>query len=218
MNVVGIIALSLLAGIVLVVIIGGLVTLVLLHLRVQKSQTELVKALTEFTSKWESSSGQAVDNLERLMEDAGKEFCDIAVQYKTELVGVVESARSSFGGIRQDIKTSQENQTNSIGIVLKAHAERFEAAMSRINGEALTRASIEALRALRELSALTVTLKNLLVDHQSPAAELGPEEYGPSDELFVGQSDTARLDDVAARDEATIYATQFSDATVRTEQ
>lgn len=198
MNVIGIIALSLLAGIVLVVQIGGLATLIVLHLRVQKSHVALAAAMEKFAMDAASSSGQARESLS----------------------GIVEGARNSFGGIRKEIVTAQENQSRSIEIVLKAHSEGFNAALGKINGEALTRASIEALRALRELSALVVTLKNLLVDHQAPAAELGPEEYGPSDELFVRTSDTARMDAQEERESASIYGSQFDAGlpVVRTEQ
>lgn len=198
MNTVGIIALSLLAGIVLVIIIGGLATLILLHIRVQKSHTALVNAMEKFTADIWSSSGQARESLS----------------------GIVEGARNSFGGIRKEIVTAQENQSKSIEIVLKAQGEQFNAALGKINGEALTRASVEALRALKELSALTVTLKNLLVDHSAPAVDLGPEEYGPNDDLFVKQGDTARMDDLTQREETSAYTNQFEAGlpVVRTEQ
>lgn len=135
------------------------------------------------------------------------------VKAMTEFTGetsrIVEACRSAFGGIRQEIKSAMEGQTRAIGTTIGAHEAKFNEALGKINGEALMRASVEALRALKELSALTVTLKNLLVDHSAPAAELGPEEYGPNDDLFVKQGDTARMDDLTQREENSAYTNQF---------
>lgn len=221
MNLVGIIALSLLAGAFLIVIVGGLATLIVLHLRVQKSHAELVSAMAEFTANQSSSIGQNHENLENLMEDAAAEFGDLVGQCKVDLVAIIESARSSFGSIRQEIKTSLAVQDELFDASLKAHASLISEKVGSINGQMLEQASIRAVRALGELTQLTTTLRNLLHSHETqPGADLAPEEYGPSDDLFVKQGDTARMDAMAERYESSsMYDSQFAEGlpVVRTE-
>lgn len=199
MNTIGVVALSLLAGIFLVILVGGLATLIVLHLRVQKSHAGLVEAMAVFTAKQESSIGRTLEGLEK----------------------IVESARSSFGGIRQDIKTSQDAQGKLLTKSLKDHEAVFSEKVGAINGQVLEQASIRAMRALDGLNQLTNTLRNLLHSHEMrPGTELGPEEYGPSDELFVKQGDTARMDEIVNEAEsATAYGAQFEEGlpVVRTE-
>ena len=58
------------------------------------------------------------------------------------------------------------------------------------------------------------TLQALLVSHEVPegAADLSPEQYGPSDTIYSTVSESARLDQADARQEAEGNAPQFSGA------
>lgn len=194
MNVAAIVIASIFGGALFIVILAGMAALIFLHLRAAKERAELTKTLTAFQEKMESITGQA----------------------KADLTGIVESAKSSFSGIRVEIKTSQELQAKALGKSLKEFEAAFRETIGKINGDMLLKSSMQALQATREISALCVTLKSLLVDHEAPAAtsELGPEEYGPSDTIYSQVSPAARMDAALEQQEAADAAPLFSTAEV----
>jgi hypothetical protein len=189
MSSVGLILASFLAGILMLLIVAGLAALIWLHIRSQRQMEELAKNLVGFS----------------------QELMDTLELHRTDTTSMIDGARSSFTGIRQEIKTSQDAQAKALAAALKAHETAFKDTIGRINGDVLVKASVEAIRATRELSVLAQTLKNLLADHAAPAAtDLGPEEYGPSDTIYAMRNDAGRLDDSAMQDEADEQAPLFS--------
>lgn len=169
------------AGALFVVLIGGIATLIVLHIRGQKSAKEHAEIMADFMA-----------DLENLMNDA-----------KQELGTIVGDARASFSGIRQEIKASQDAQSKSLAKALKDQEAVFEAKVGNINGEILQAASVRAVQACSKLSTLAVTLQTMLVAHEvQPGSDLGPEEYGPSDTIYDMQNVTGRRDDAALAEEA----------------
>ena len=132
--------------------------------------------------------------------------------FSTDLKGMVEKTQTSFTGIRADIKTAQEKQGKELSKTLKEHEAAFRDTIGKIDGETLVRASVQALHTMRELAALAQTFKNLLADHEAPAAmNLAAEEYGPSDTIYEMPSRTSQLDEVALREEAREMEPLFAD-------
>jgi len=195
METVGVILASVFAGVFLVLLVAGMVMLIVLHLRSKKESQALRESMANFIK-------------------LSAETQNLQLQ---QLTGIIEGARSSFTGIRQDIKTSQETQAKSLAKTLKDHETAFRETIGKINGDVLLKASMQAVQALRELSALSITLKNLLVDHETPAAssELGPEEYGPSDTIYAKVSEASRMDmaemNEAVAEAAPLYSTGMAE-------
>lgn len=190
METVGVILASVFAGVFLVLLVAGMVMLIVLHLRSKKESEALRESMANFIK-------------------LSAETQNLQLQ---QLTGIIEGARSSFTGIRADIKTSQEAQAKALAKTLKDHETAFKETIGKINGDALLRASMQALQATREISALCITLKSLLSDHEAPAAmtELGPEEYGPSDTIYSRQSEAARLDQAELNDAVAEVAPLYS--------
>ena len=181
MSTVAVAIVSVFASFLLLIIVLGLIALIVLHLRAQKANKDLVAFLA---------------------------------QYKTDLAGIVEGARSSFAGIRQEIKASQEKQDKLLAAALKAHDAGFREAIGKFNPTALEAASIKIFNASATLVRVASTLQALLVSHEVPegAADLTPEEYAPSDTIYSAISESARLDQADQRAQAEENAPIYSGA------
>lgn len=189
METVGIILASILGGIFVVVLVGGMATLIVLHIRGQKSAAALQKSMADFIA--ESKMGQD--------------------SFQKELSGIVDGARSSFSGVRTEVAKALETQLKAVSKALKDQEQVFADKVGNINGEVLQAASIRALQSCRDLSSLTITLRNMLVEHEvQPGANLAPEEYGPSDTIYAMQGAVDRADAASIRDEAEELQPQFS--------
>lgn len=201
MNSVAISIVSVFAGVLLVLLIGGMAALIVLHLRAAKAHRELLTRMDVFAQETTENFATFSTSL------AG-----VLTQQRADVGTMIDGARSSFTGIRQDIKTAQEAQGKSLAKSLKEFEAAFRESIGKINGEALFKASVENMRAVREMTALCITLKSVLADHEAPAAltELGPEEYGPSDTIYSRVAETARLDEAAQDEAAAESAPQFS--------
>jgi hypothetical protein len=181
MATVGLVLLSVFGGIFFVLLVGGMATLIVLHVRGQKSAKEHAGAMADFA-----------EDMESLLESQ-----------RAELTSLIEGARASFSGIRQEIKASQDAQSKVLAKALKDQEAVFEAKVGNINGEILQAASVRAVQACSKLSTLAVTLQTMLVAHEvQPGADLAPEEYGPSDTIYDSQNITGRRDDAALAEEA----------------
>jgi gas vesicle protein len=183
------IIIALFAGALFIVIIGGMAALIVLHIRGQKSAAELQKSMADFIA--ESKAGQE--------------------SFQKELVGIVDGARSSFSGVRTEVAKALETQLKAVSKALKDQEQVFADKVGNINGEVLQASSLRALQACRDLSILTNTLRNMLVDHEvQPGADLAPEEYAPSDTIYAMQGAVDRADAASIRDEAEEMQPQFS--------
>jgi len=183
------IIIALFAGALFIVIIGGMAALIVLHIRGQKSAAELQKSMAAFIS--ESKTGQE--------------------SFQKELSGIVDGARSSFSGVRTEVAKALETQLKAVSKALKDQEQVFADKVGNINGEVLQASSLRALQACRDLSILTNTLRNMLVDHEvQPGANLAPEEYAPSDTIYSRQGMVDRADEAAIRDEVDELTPQFS--------
>ncbi len=183
------IIIALFAGALFIVIIGGMATLIFLHIQGQKSAAALQKSMADFIA--ESKSGQE--------------------SFQKELAGIVDGARSSFSGVRTEVAKALETQLKAVSKALKDQEQVFADKVGNINGEVLQAASMRALQSCRDLSSLTITLKNLLVEHETmPGADLAPEEYGPSDTIYSQPSIVDRADAAAIRAEVEELQPQYS--------
>jgi hypothetical protein len=147
-------------------------------------------------------------------QKANRELAAFLTQYKSDLTSLVDGARSSFTGIRQEIKTSQEKQDKLLANALKAHDAGFRDAIGKFNPTALEAASIKIFNASATLVRVASTLQALLVTHEVPesAADLLPEEYAAGDTIYSSISESARLDQADQRSQAEEEAPLFSGA------
>lgn len=188
-----IIVISVFGGAALLLIVAALAALVVLHLKSQKVFKELTAQMLEYA--------QTMDTLlENNHEELGKQ---------------VEGAKQSFGNLRQDIKASQDAQKKALDGTLKKHEETFREAMGKINATALEAASIRGMKAAQTMEQVAGMLRNLVMAADvpvSPGADLGPEEYAPSDTIYDRQSTTGLLDERELQREAAEEAPLFTAA------
>lgn len=144
---------------------------------------------------------------------SNKELQAALTDYAADFEKMIEGARSSFGGLRADIKASQDAQKKALDATLKKHEDAFRETMGRINATALEAASVRGLKAAQEMTQVAAMLKNMLLAHDvpQPGEDLGPEEYGPSETIYSRQGDTAKMDDIVAAAEAEDAAPLFAE-------
>lgn len=171
MNPAAIAIVSLFAGVVLVIIVGGLATLIYLHIQFKK-QVATVTAQFTATAK--------------------------------EITESITGARTSFGGIRQDVKTALIAHGNEVGDVLAKHRKSLDEMIGKINGVALEAACAHVVRSSKEIAAVAVNLQRLLYpidgieQGEVIRPPLAPEEFAPEDTVYVAQTATARSDTLAS--------------------
>jgi predicted membrane metal-binding protein len=190
MNVAAAILIAIFAGAFLVVIVGALAALIVLHLRMRKSQKETLAAFTEFTTGLDSA----------------------LAKQRSDTAAIIDGARNSFTGIRQEIKTSQEAQANALARTLKDHEQAFRETMGKINATALEAASVRGLQAANRIVQVAQTLQAMLIEGAAPptGTDLAPEEAAPNDTIYAMQGYTARLDEAAEQFASEELTPQFS--------
>ncbi len=180
MNVIGVVAISLLCGLFLALLLAGLGTLLWLAVSLRKE----LKTLRD----------------ER--ESVSKETRAVLAQYQVEIAKQIESSKSSFGTIRTDMsRLLEENRKKTDGI-LNEHRRQMQGSIDKINAEALQGAAARAIQAcLRLENAVGVIQKLFLNSEERVTNEYGPEEFAPESSTFGGppsgysQSQTARFDE-----------------------
>ena len=112
----------------------------------------------------------------------------------------ITGARTSFTGIRQDVKTALETHGNQVADVLAKHQKAFEETVGKVNGAALEAACVRSIKAAGQITAVAKSLQALLyaqdggMEPAPTAAPLAPEEYGPEDTIYAVQSPQAKMD------------------------
>lgn len=195
MNVIGIVAISVLAAIFLFALLGGVGVLIWLAIRLRR---DLDAAQTKSTSVHAETEKLLAAN-------------------QAEVKGSIEAARAKFDGIRSQIMaaiddsrkavdTAQVAQTKALDDVLAVHRKEMQDGIDKINAEALTTVAVRLTQVcVRAEKAVAVLQQMILESEKSPGAEYGAEEFAPEENRFgpppsgFSQSITARLDDEADR-------------------
>lgn len=178
---IGDIALAFIGGIVFLVIVGGIAAVIYVQFRINKKQAEIEAAIQNFSTSLNST----LEN------------------YKQEIGSIVDGARQGFTGIRQDIKTSQENQEKKLSATMKALEKSFADTVGKINGDALQISAAKSIQAAARIERTANLLNQILMTHEVPQeTNLGAEEYAPTDAGRTIYSATAIQDQVVMQEEA----------------
>lgn len=164
MQTASVVIVSLFLGALFIVILGGMATLIVLHLRLKKS-----------------------------LADASVAF----VASVADMKSLVDGARTSFGGIRQDIKTALNEHGNLVADTLAKHEAAFQEKLGKINGAALEVACARAVKASNQIVQVASFLQTLMTSGSEPASAEAPaaEAYGPEDTVYARRSRTAEVDE-----------------------
>jgi hypothetical protein len=175
MNTAAVVLVSIFIGALFIVILGGLATLIYLHIQVRKAQTEMLAEYQEST-EW-------------LRKMAGDLVGEVSEQ--------VSGARTSFSGIRTDIKAALESHGNLVADTLAKHEAAFQEKLGKINGAALEVACARAVKASNQIVGVATFLQKMLAEGAEPATDekLAPDSYGPEDTVYTKQSRTAAVDE-----------------------
>ena len=175
METAGVVVLALFGGAIFIVILGGLATLIVLHIRQRKMQIEIS---AEFRA--------AVDKLGTLTQ-----------KLAADVDGSISGARTSFGGIRTDIKAALEAHGNLVADTLAKHEAAFQEKLGKINGAALEVACARAVKASNQIVQVASFLQSLMTSGAEPASAEAPaaEAYGPEDTVYARRSHTAAVDE-----------------------
>lgn len=157
-------------------------------------------------------------DLRRLLKET--KSTDIAVQNKIEAIllahqadlkATIESAKASFGGIRNDSRAQLETQRKEITETLAEHRQRMQQAIDKINAEALAASAAKAIEASLRMEKAIAVFQRFLTDNiERTTNDYGPDDYAPEGNefggppSFFGVGTTSRLDDEAERETAAV--------------
>lgn len=190
MNEVGVVVISVLAGMFLLVLVAGLGYLVWIALDIRKS---LVAINAEKSSVY---------------AETGKFLAELRADLKSQ----VEAGRSSFSGIRTEMKTLMEehrgktcslleDHRKETGAMIVASEKAMQVGIDKINAEALAGAAGRTLQACLRLEKVATILQQMMIDTEGRAThDYAPEEFAPETAFGTppssyNQSTTAALDE-----------------------
>lgn len=189
MSLIGIVAISVLAALFLFTLLAGLAVLIWLALRVRKEIASLSAVYAE---------------TQKLLQS-----------HQAESRTSIESAKSSFGAIRNEVKTALDGQQKAaeqaladhqkaLTVTLDGFRREMQAAIAKINAEALQTVAVRLTQVcVRAEKAIGVLQQLILETEKSPGAQYGDEEFAPEESTFgappsgYSRSQTARMDDEA---------------------
>jgi hypothetical protein len=204
MNVIGIVAISVLAALFLFALLGGTGLLIWLAMRQRR---ELAAAQATNTTVHAETEKLIAAN-------------------QAEVKNAIEGARSKFDGIRTQImaaiddsrkatEAAQVAQLKALNEVLSVHRKEMQEGIDKINAEALQTVAVRLLQVCVRSEKAVAVLQELILEHEkAPGAEYGAEEFAPEENRFgpppsgYGQSVTARLDAEADRVETAEVLTE----------
>lgn len=189
MNLVGIIAISVLSALFLFALLAAVAALVWLALRIRKD------------------AAAAQQENRRIYAETEKL---LAAQQ-----AVIESAKSAFGSIRTEMRTSLDGNQKGHEALLAAHQKELNvtldtfrldinAAIAKINAEALQTVAVRLTQVcIRAEKAIGVFQQLILNSEKAPGDEYAPEAFAPEESTFgappsgFSVSQTARMDQEA---------------------
>lgn len=200
----GLVAISLLGGVLLVVILGGMCLLGYFMLQARKvaaGHSGELKAMLDtqkvFLVSWLEQAEEVVSE-SRTENEA----------FSAENKAIIEGLKSSLTSSRAESRTTQAEFSKDIKAILKSQNDEMKKRVESINGEALQAASIRAINACLRIEKITALLQGMLLTHnereESPTG-LGAEEYAPDDAgTIYDQNPTAKQDALFDFDEETV--------------
>lgn len=195
MNIIGIVAISVLAALFLFALLGAAATLVWLALRLRRELAEAQK---------HNASVHA-------------ETAKVLAANQAEVKSLIEGSRSKFDGIRAQIQVAieesrratdaaQVEQAKALNEVLATHRKEMQVGIDKINAEALQTVAVRLTQVcIRAEKAISVLQQMILDSERAPGAEYGAEEFAPEENKFgpppsgFSRSTTARMDEEADR-------------------
>lgn len=184
MNTVGIVCLSILAGVLLVVIIGGGAGLAVYIYRSRKDNAEHAA------------------KLKFMLDTHAADYAAAASEISEQLA----SLKGVVTGTRTEMRTAMADFTTEVRSVLTQHRDEMGMMLSRINGEALTAASASIIGAAKRLTDVAATVQAMLLaaDGEGLPHDMEPEEAAPAEHSVYSVSPVA-ADDRAAELEETLF-------------
>lgn len=173
MNVIGIVSLSLLCGLFLALLIGGLATLLWLAVKLRREVSQMTAAMQTLI--------------------AGNH---------AEMKSSIESAKASFSSIRTEMKTVLDTHNKSTRSMLEEHRKQMKEGIDKINAEALIGASARAVQACQRLENAAGIIQKLFLDANDVPTGRGyaPEETAPENTTFGGPPSAFSLSQTSAMD------------------
>ena len=128
-------------------------------------------------------------------------------QNAAETKALFESARSSFQALQRETKTIQEANVLSTAKLLDEHGRKMAELIGKINGEAMSQAAAQNIKAVTQLTQLIGILQQAFTDQEQRVANTyAPEEYARESEtsfpgtpasIYNSVSQTAAFDEQA---------------------
>ena len=191
MSTFGIVALSLLAGLFLAIIVGGLAAMIWYGRQVKLAADALAKAVNFVHA------------------ETGRE---LAEQLKA-ITAVLESAKSNFQGIRDEMRKSQSITLQETRDTLEAHRVEMDKMIQTINGvrfidsaKKIDKSSAILWKVAQKLEAITTAEPEFDDTEGAERARAWPaeraEEYAPAGETIYDHTRVVKVDQQVEQEEA----------------
>ena len=182
MNSAGLVAIALIAGVMLVVILGGMAVLGIYLYRIQKMILQTSQANEDLFVRMDS----AFDRFVTSVADQFAFHAEESERLDDERADTMKALQSSMGQFRTETRQT-----------LEVHRQAMDEKLTALNAPALQAASVNIQRATREITQAAVLIKELVLDQEERATNdtgMGPEEYAADGRSSVYQSETAFAD------------------------
>lgn len=190
MSTFGIVAISLISGLFLALIVAGLAAMIWYGIQVKRAAEALAKSVAA------------------VYAETGKE---LAEQLKT-ITAVLESAKSNFQGIRDEMRKSQSATLQETRATLEAHRVEMDKMIQTINGvrfiesaKKIDKASAVLWKVAQTLQAVTTAEPELEDTDGNERARAWPaeraEEYAPEGETIYDHTRVVKADQQVEQEE-----------------
>lgn len=182
MNMIGVVAISVLAAIFLCALFVGVGTLIWMAYTLKRQLQD---------SKKENGLVHA-------------ETTKILVAYQAESKAQIDSAKASFAAVRNAIQAQLEAQQKELHATLDEHRRQMGVSIEKINADALVTVATRLTQVcIRTEKAISVLQQLILATEQTPATDYPAEAFAPEESQFgappsgFSLSQTARFDQEA---------------------
>jgi hypothetical protein len=195
MNIVGVIAISILCALVVVSLLAAAGVLLWLAVRLRRELAEIQKQNALVYAETKSVLAENKEDMKFSIEGARSKFDGIRTQIQT----TIESSRKAA-------EAAQVEQGKALNEVLATHRKEMQEGIDKINAEALQTVAVRMTQVcVRAEKAIGVLQQMILESERAPGAEYGAEEFAPEEGKFgpppsgFSIGTTARLDEEVDR-------------------
>jgi len=188
MNSAALVALSLIAGVFLVILIAAMALIIVLMIRLQR----MTERFAQVVQNTELEHEKRLDAFLVQFNSSCDDFAAEQYAFDEERGRVISGLQSSMAQFRNETRET-----------LKSHRETMDDKLAALNAPALLSASSQITAAAKQLAQTAAAVQSLLLvqeDRDNSESGIQDESYAPDQSSYYSQGATAYSDDRAERE------------------